>query len=489
MVFDISNPASPQLASTLKSSPLDSYEDVVVIRANTPFFRGDLLAVGLQGCGGDGANQVEFWDVSNPRQPARLGFFHTGVRAGGVHELYMFQRDGRVFALLAVPSSERSGDGGDFRIVEATDPRNPRQIAEWGAIASLGSQPTGRGRSSFCHSAWANEEGTIAYLSYWDHGVIMLDISNPANPRFLGQTLYEAGEEGNAHSVWPAPGRNLLLLADEDFSTEGASLSVTEPAALAGQIITSAVPSRRQACKEGGVSGEIVYVGAGCKQGQYPASAQGRIVMIDSSGCNLRKKLKRARKAGARAAIIVFTSDGKPAPLQAGKLVDILGVGISNADGDRIKAALASGMSVRVSISGDPLTSSWGNLRIYDTSDMASPKQIGTFATERSRLCPPPAEGWYTVHNPFVVGDTAYLSWYGDGVRVVDISDPSNPRETAFFVPGDQRGASEHSITPQHNEPVEGGAAAVWGIYVHGDLILLSDILNGLYILRHTPGQ
>ncbi|HWP45178.1 MAG TPA: hypothetical protein VNO14_18190, partial [Blastocatellia bacterium] len=78
-VFDISNPARPQLAATLVTSPLDTYEDVVVIRADTPFFHGDLLATGLQGCGSSGANQVQFWDVFDPRQPALLGSFSTGV--------------------------------------------------------------------------------------------------------------------------------------------------------------------------------------------------------------------------------------------------------------------------------------------------------------------------------------------------------------------------------------------------------------------------
>jgi hypothetical protein len=104
-------------------------------------------------------------------------------------------------------------------------------------------------------------------------------------------------------------------------------------------------------------------------------------------------------------------------------------------------------------------------------------------------MCPPPARGWYTVHNPFVVGDTAYLSWYGDGLRVIDISDPSSPRETAFFVPGDTEASHGQQVAPRHNEPVEGGAAAVWGVYVHGDLILLSDIQQGLFILRHRPEQ
>jgi hypothetical protein len=317
----------------------------------------------------------------------------------------------------------------------------------------------------------------------------MLDISNPANPRFLGQTLYSEGDEGNAHSVWPVPGRDLLLVADEDFSTSGASLTVTEPAAIAGRVEASEMQSTKRSCDSGGVSGEVVYAGKGCKKKHYPAGVRGNIALIDSSGCNTRKKLKRAQAEGAVAAIIMITGGVTTVPAGNDDPAGIPTVAIGRADGERIKEALAGGTSVRVLLSGDPLLNSWGHLRIYDTSDMASPRQVGIFATEHSKMCPPPALGWYTVHNPFVVGNTAYLSWYGDGLRVIDISDPSSPRETAFFVPGDTEAAHGQSIAPRHNEPVEGGAAAVWGVYVHGDLILLSDIQQGLYILRHKPEQ
>ncbi|HSE98232.1 MAG TPA: PA domain-containing protein, partial [Blastocatellia bacterium] len=236
--------------------------------------------------------------------------------------------------------------------------------------------------------------------------------------------------------------------------------------------------------------GEVVYVGKGCKPKHYPTSVQGRIALIDSSGCNSKKKLKRSRAAGAVAAVIMTTSNFVFTPAEGGATMDIPAVMISGQEGERIRAAIAGGLNVQVSVTGDPLLNSWGHLRIYDTTDMASPRQIGSFATAGSRMCPPPdPSGWYTVHNPFVIGDRAYLSWYADGLRVLDISDPSAPREIAFFVPGDHQEASSQTIAPHHNEPVNGEAAAVWGVFVKGELIFLSDIKNGLYILRHRPEQ
>jgi hypothetical protein len=475
-VVDISNPTNPQLIGLLGSSSNSTYEDVVVIRANTPAFQGDLLAVGLQGCNLlGGARGVQFWDVTDPRRPRRLGFFNTGLIAPGVHELFLFQRDNRVFALLAVPYSELVGAGGDFRIVEVTDPRHPRQIADWGIQSDLGLSLLND--EFFCHSVWASSDGTVAYLSYWDAGVIMLDISDPGRPRFIGRTTYAPGEEGNAHSVWPANERNLLLVADEDFSTRGMSVQITDPAALAGLIAAAESRLTRSICAIGEMSGEVTYVGRGCTNDRYLSDPRGKIALIDYGGCDSRDKILRAQEAGALAVIVAHTISGPPFSLGGDPTgIAIAGGMISLQDGNRLKIALAGGETVRVRLTRDSSLSSWGFLRIYDLSDPTRPKQISTFATEHARKCPVPDGGWYTVHNLFVVGDTAFLSWYSDGLRVLDISDPANPRETAFFVPPDR----------SDGQGLRGGKALIWGVYVQGDLIFISDINTGLHILKRS---
>jgi hypothetical protein len=473
-VVDVSNPANPQLVGSLLANSRSTYEDVVVISANTPAFQGVLLAAGLQVCGQRGAHGVQFWDVTDPRRARQLGFFDTGANTGGVHELYLFQRGHRVFALLAVPGSEAQAAGGDFRVVEATDPRNPRQIADWGAQVELGLDLTNGG--IFCHSAWANDDGTVAYLSYWDAGVIILDISDPSQPRFLGRTIYAPGEEGNTHSVWPANGGDLLLVADEDFSPGGARLMVTDPPALAGPILAVEGSITRLVCRLGEISGEVAYVGQGCNSDTYGAHPGGKIALIDRGGCAFSEKILRAQAAGAIAVVIANNTPGPPLTMGGDPSgINLAGVMISQADGARVKAALSSGQTVRLSLTPDP-NAGWGFLRLFDLRDPTQPRQISTFATDLARQCPPPDGGWYTIHNPFVVGDTAYLSWYSDGVRVLDISDPAQPREIAFFVPPDR----------SDGQGLRGGKALVWGVYVQGDLIYLSDINTGLYILRRN---
>jgi hypothetical protein len=88
------------------------------------------------------------------------------------------------------------------------------------------------------------------------------------------------------------------------------------------------------------------------------------------------------------------------------------------------------------------------------------------------------------VHNPEVRGTSLYLSWYTDGLRIVDISNPAAPQEVGFFRErptldptgffGPNFGAGGHPI------PFD------WGVHVVGDRIYLSDINFGLYIVTRT---
>ena len=65
--------------------------------------------------------------------------------------------------------------------------------------------PTGlatpiRDPRDYAHSARASADGQRAYVSYWDAGVIILDISDPAEPRVEGRVI-DRSFDGNFHSA------------------------------------------------------------------------------------------------------------------------------------------------------------------------------------------------------------------------------------------------------------------------------------------------
>jgi hypothetical protein len=127
----------------------------------------------------------------------------------------------------------------------------------------------------------------------------------------------------------------------------------------------------------------------------------------------------------------------------------------------------------------------WGYQRIFDLSDPSRPRRVGVFATENTiggedgRI---PRNGYYSVHNNIIVDGIEYASWYSDGVRIVDLSDPTQPKEIGFFVPPPHRDPQGFIVAPDGN----GLLTMVWGVAVGDEpgLVYASDINSGLWIFR-----
>ena len=123
----------------------------------------------------------------------------------------------------------------------------------------------------------------------------------------------------------------------------------------------------------------------------------------------------------------------------------------------------------------------YGPARLVDVSDPARPKPVSVLASPENdpATCRASPVGTYTSHNPTVIGDLALVAWYSSGLQVFDISDPVNPQRLAEFRPG----ASE----PGQRDPQLGVTAALTWSYpiVRNGLIYVSDINQGLYVLRY----
>jgi len=234
-VVDISNPADPVQVNTLPAPSGTQTNDIKVANVNTAFFHGDLLVVSNEDCQTPGARGFELWDVTNPAGAvflARFGpvvafdtpeFFDIGF---GVHNTFIFEQGDRAYVAAVVDFGEALQllfdlpIIGDLRIVDVTDPRHPVQVGDWGIVKNLGLNPfEGQGEDfafKFLHDVWV--EKNIAYLSYWDAGLILVDVSDPSDPQFMSQTPYPPSEEGNTHVAVPAQGGNLVVTGDEDFT-------------------------------------------------------------------------------------------------------------------------------------------------------------------------------------------------------------------------------------------------------------------------------
>jgi hypothetical protein len=133
--------------------------------------------------------------------------------------------------------------------------------------------------------------------------------------------------------------------------------------------------------------------------------------------------------------------------------------------------------------SGSGTEKGFGYLRVYDYNNLAAPRQIGEFHTPNSLRSKDVGAGDYTIHNPLLVGTDLYISWYSDGVRVVDSSNPADPREVAYFVPP----STNNPIQPSQRGTLT-NATQVWGVAYEEStgLVYASDMNSGLWILRRT---
>lgn len=494
-IVDISDPARPRKITNSGGVPQTTMEDMQAIRIG----ERDVLAIGLQACdesGRAGTNGLQLVDITERSRPRELGVYRS---RHGVHEFDLTRSPtGRTLALLATPgveaaTADRAGAGGegDLLVVDISIPEKPALLSEWGILdePALGPEAyAAAARGDFpeviLHSARANADGTRAYLSYWDAGVVFLDIADPLKPRYLGRTGFGPGDEGNAHSVALLEDGEMLVQAEEDFSP--ISLGLTSNAFTGRRHVFEANYAAPVAdLPRGGFAGRIAPVGRGCPAGtrgaprngdRYAADPRGKVALIEDGVCPLPQKVARAQEAGAAAVIVYEAARPRPSgpvgeggsvrlPRGGAVRVRIPAAYVGRADG--LALANARG-DVRARVSAT--YNGWGFLRFYDISAPAEPKLLSRFATENTNNPDAAPDGLWSAHNPEPVEDRLFVSWYSDGVRVLDVADPRGPREVASWT--------------GEGAPADAPSVNIWSVVPHGDLLVASDFNYGLYILR-----
>jgi hypothetical protein len=234
-VFDMQDPRNPEeIAVFADDIPGTWQEKVIVKRVNTPHFSGDLAAVSVQRCDRDAASNggTVLYDVTDPANPEFLSFWETPEEVlTGTHELYLTTQGNRALVLTADIYADfyTGGEQGDFSIIDVSDPANPETIYNWDGREHIEgydgynfTDEYGKDRIAFAHSVITDPTGKYAYVSYWDAGTVIFDISNPENPQVLGSTSFEADVQGAAHSAALAKGGNILIETREVFNPDPA---------------------------------------------------------------------------------------------------------------------------------------------------------------------------------------------------------------------------------------------------------------------------
>jgi hypothetical protein len=210
-IYDIADPANPRLLSRI--------EMPAGWHAHKVHSKDGLMIVNHERLGSDNpefGGGLGIYDVSRAAAPRLIHKWRTA--GSGVHR---YDFDGR-FAYIS-PTAE-GFVGNIVMILDLADPAAPQEVGRWW----IPGQNTGAGEvypwegyvKPRCHHPL--RMGDRLYVSYWHHGLFILDIADPSQPRAVAALNSSPAHPHPTHTCLPVPqmlmGRRVMVVADEDVA-------------------------------------------------------------------------------------------------------------------------------------------------------------------------------------------------------------------------------------------------------------------------------
>lgn len=214
-LLDVADPARPKILARIPVRPGTHSHKARIC--------GDILAINVElyGGGGDGTAGLALFDIADPRQPKEIAFYRMGGLSEGGTGVHRFQMD--CPRKLIYASGSAAGFRGNFSmIIDISDPARPREVGRWwvpGQHVAAGEKPPWSGTSVRTHHPL--RLGERLYVSLWDGGFAIVDISNPATPRTVSLVPDRRPGGAPTHTALAVghkiQGRNWLVVFDEEL--------------------------------------------------------------------------------------------------------------------------------------------------------------------------------------------------------------------------------------------------------------------------------
>jgi len=303
--------------------------------------------------------------------------------------------------------------------------------------------------------------GTIAYLVRID-GLYMIDVSDPAHPVELGHYKRPTLGYSNDVKIVQANAKVYALIADTPVDV----VDVTNPAAP--QLVTQIAEEAHTAFTESR-DGKL-YAYFGNYDGTCPIyditdpSAPTRLARYQSPGTLVHDLSVDAGIAYLNAwdaGFLVVDYTTPTAPQRLGTWAP------TTAFSSHSNWTTHAG-GRHIALHGDE---NYGaHLDIVDV-DPASPTFMKPFATYKTR-------DFISIHNIMVFGTKAYFTYYQDGVRVLDVSNPSAPQVIGYYNTWDPQASYTSSAFFE-------GAVGI-DVDLSRKLVFVADSPRGLLILQDS---
>src|SRR5438128_2434140 len=208
-ILDVTDPARPSVANFVPG-PTNTWTIQMEIAGDTMITALEKIAPGWGGEPSQPNDEgVLIWGLTDPARPQRLGQYKTG--GTGTHR--NFYAGGRYMHLAAGMSGYR---GNIYVIVDISNPASPVEAGRWwvpGQHVAGGETP----RPDVSVHGPPYVEGNLVYIPYGEAGLVILDISDVAHPKLVGQLPFTPPFLGfiGAHSELPLSTRKIAVVNSE----------------------------------------------------------------------------------------------------------------------------------------------------------------------------------------------------------------------------------------------------------------------------------